>query len=68
MVLERTDNEIIIRLPKNINWEDLELVLKFIRYKELVSKSKASQDEIDKLAREANKQWWEENKHRFLQP
>lgn len=68
MVLERTDNEIIIRLPKNINWEDLELVLKFIRYKELVSKSKASQDEIDKLAREVNKQWWEENKHRFLQP
>jgi hypothetical protein len=39
MVLERTDNEIIIRLPKNIDWEDLELVLKFIRYKELVSKS-----------------------------
>lgn len=68
MVLERTDNEIIIRLPKNINWEDLELVLKFIRYKELVSKSKASQDEIDKLAREVNKQWWEENKHRFLKP
>lgn len=68
MVLERTDSEIIIRLPKNINWEDLELLLKFIRYKEIVSKSRASQDEIDALAKEINVQWWEENKHRFLHP
>jgi hypothetical protein len=68
MVLERTDSEIIIRLPKNINWEDLELLLKFIRYKEIVSKSRASQDEIDALAKEINVQWWEENKHRFLRP
>jgi hypothetical protein len=67
MVLERTDNEVIIRLPANINWEDLELMIRFIKYKQNVSKSEATQAEIDQLARDVNKQWWEENKHRFLQ-
>ncbi len=65
MVLERTANEVIIRLPGNINWEDLELMIRFIKYRENISKSKATQEDIDKLAREVNKQWWEENKHRF---
>ena len=66
MVLERTENEVIIRLPKSVNWEDLELMLKFIRYREKVTKSKAKQEDIDRLASEINKKWWEENKHRFL--
>lgn len=66
MVLERTATEVIIRLPANINWEDLELMLRFIRYRENVAKSEAKQEDIDQLAREVNKQWWEENKHRFL--
>lgn len=66
MVLERTENEVIIRLPADINWEDLELMIRFIKYKQNVSKSNATQDAIDQLARDANKQWWEENKHRFL--
>jgi hypothetical protein len=66
MVLERTANEVIIRLPANINWKDLELMIRFIKYKQNISESKATQDEIDQLARDVNKQWWEENKHRFL--
>ncbi|HOY19332.1 MAG TPA: hypothetical protein PLC89_18630 [Haliscomenobacter sp.] len=66
MVLERTATEVIIRLPANINWEDLELMLRFIRYRENVAKSNAKQEDIDQLAKEANQQWWEENKHRFL--
>lgn len=66
MVLERTASEVIIRLPANINWEDLELMIRFIKYKQNISESKATQDEIDQLARDVNKQWWEENKHRFL--
>ncbi len=66
MVLERTANEVIIRLPANIDWEELELMIRYIKYRENVSQSKATQDQIDQLARDVNKQWWEENKHRFL--
>ncbi|MBC7653614.1 MAG: hypothetical protein H7098_03965 [Oligoflexus sp.] len=36
--------------------------LDFSRYKELTSKAEVSQDEIDDLANEINKSWWEENK------
>ena len=66
MTLERTENEVIIRLPANIDWESLELMIRFIKYRENVAKSRAKQEDIDALAREVNKQWWEENKHRFL--
>lgn len=66
MVLERTANEVIIRLPADIDWEELELVIRYIKYRENVSQSKATQDQIDQLARDVNKQWWEENKHRFV--
>lgn len=68
MILERTASEVIIRLPANINWEDLELMIRFIKYKQNISESKAIQDDIDQLARDVNKQWWEENKHRFFKP
>lgn len=56
MVLERTADEVIIRLPANINWEDLELMIRFIKYKQNVSQSKATQEEIDELARDVNRQ------------
>lgn len=68
MVLERTATEVIIRLPADINWEDQELMLRFIRYRENVAKSEAKQADIDQLAREVNKQWWEENDDRFINP
>jgi hypothetical protein len=35
----------------------------FERY--LVGKSKAKQEQIDELAKEVNKGWWERNKDRF---
>ena len=66
MTLERTATEVIIRLPANINWEDLELMIRFIKYRENVAKSTAKQEDIDQLASDVNKQWWAENKHRFL--
>jgi hypothetical protein len=66
MILERTSTEVIMRLPANINWEDLDLMIRFVKYRQNVSKSRAKQKDIDQLAREVNKNWWEENKHRLL--
>ena len=68
MILERTDKEIVIRLPNGTDWGDIEAILKYLRYRELVSKSQAKQEDIDRIASEMNKSWWEENKHRFLRP
>jgi hypothetical protein len=40
--------------------------LNYLRYKEIVAKSKATQEDVDELARAVNKRWWEKNKHRLL--
>jgi len=66
MTIERTADAIIVKLPTNINIEEIQRFLNYLRYKEIVARSKATQEDVDKLAREVNKSWWEKNKHRFL--
>ncbi|MBL7790898.1 MAG: hypothetical protein JNK77_01145 [Saprospiraceae bacterium] len=66
MTIERTADAIVIKLPLDFNIEEIQRFFDYLRYKELVSKSKATQEEIDNLAKEVNSQWWQENKHRFL--
>ena len=66
MLIERTNSEVIIRLSASVNTDDLQDFLNYARYKELTSKSKASQKEVDKLADEVNKNWWTKNRKRFI--
>lgn len=66
MTLQRTKSEIIIRLPSNFDFKELQAMLDFIRYKQIVSKSKASKKDITKLAKEAKKEWWSKNKRKIL--
>jgi len=66
MLVERTDKEIIIRIPATVNFEDLQDFLNYSRYKELTSGFKVSQDEVDQLASDINKGWWSANRHRFV--
>ena len=66
MIIERTADAIIVRLPTNINIEEIQRFLNYLRYKEIVAKSKATQEDVDQLAHEVNKNWWEKNKSKFL--
>jgi hypothetical protein len=66
MIIERTDKEILIRIPNDINIESAQRIIDYIRYLEITSKSQATQEEVDKLAREINKSWWNKNKGKFL--
>jgi hypothetical protein len=66
MIIERNDKEVLIRLPSSIDVEDLQAFLDYARYKELTSKSKATQKDIDELAAKVNKEWWTENRNRFI--
>ena len=63
--IERTSQEIIIRLPSDWEVEDLQRLLDYLSYKRAVQKSKATKEEIAKLAKEVKKGWWEKNKDRF---
>ncbi len=66
MIIERTDKEILIRIPNDINIESAQRIIDYIRYLEITSKSQAIQEDVDKLAREINKAWWNKNKGKFL--
>ena len=67
MVVERTNDEIIIRLPATIEIEELQDILNLARYKEITSKFRVEQSEVDQLAAEINENWWNENRKRFVQ-
>ncbi|CAN5912287.1 hypothetical protein BH24BAC1_BH24BAC1_37110 [soil metagenome] len=66
MNIERTDKEIILRIPSNIDPIGLQRILNYLKYKEATADSKANEDDINQLADESKKRWWAENKHRFL--
>ena len=66
MIIERTDNEILIRIPNTIDIEGAQRIIDYIRYQEVTSKSRATQRDVDNLAEEVNLEWWDKNKDSFL--
>jgi thioredoxin-related protein len=66
MVIERTKNEVIIRLPSYIDTEGLQNLINYLTYKEATDKSQAKQADVDKLAKEVKKGWWSKNKRRLI--
>ncbi|CAD5283794.1 MULTISPECIES: hypothetical protein [unclassified Imperialibacter] len=66
MQVDRSDKEIIVRIPIGLDSEKLQSVLDLIRYGELTSKSTVAQEEVDQLASDINKSWWLKNRDRFI--
>ena len=58
MILERTKNEILVRLPANIDLTELQNMLDNLEYKETTSGTKAKQKEVDELSKTVNKSIW----------
>lgn len=66
MLVERTNKEIIIRLPASVDIGDLQDFINYARYKEITSKFSVKQSEVDKLAKDIKKSWWTQNRNRFV--
>jgi len=66
MIIESKENETIIRISANVNLDDIQKSLDFIRYKEILSKSKGTQSDADSLAKQINTNWWSENKGKYI--
>jgi hypothetical protein len=66
MIVERTDKEVIIRLPASIDIEDMQELVDYARYKEITSKIDVSQDEVDEFARGIKKGLWTKNRNKFI--
>jgi hypothetical protein len=66
MLIQQTPTEIIIRLPSNVDTEGLQRLINFLQYREMVAKSIATQEQVDLLAKQVNKNWWDKNKDKFM--
>ena len=65
MIIERTKNEIIFRLPATINIDDLQNMADMLEYKEIAKKSKATQEAVDDLVKTIKKGRWAETKSKL---
>lgn len=66
MEIERTTNEIVIRVPSGTDLVGLQRIIDYVKFREMASKSKASQKQIDKLATDSKSSWWNKNKSKFI--
>jgi len=65
MIIERTANEIIFRLPGNTDIDELQDLTDFFEFKEISKKSKALQKDVDILVNEIKKGRWEKTKKKL---
>jgi len=62
MIIERTNDEIIIRLPGDIDIEELQELKDWFQYKETTRKTKAKQVDVDELVSQIKKGRWDKRK------
>jgi hypothetical protein len=62
MIIERVNNEIIIRLPGDLNIDELQDMTDWFQYKEITRKSKAKQADVDTLVSQIKKGRWNKRK------
>lgn len=62
MIIERTKNEIIFRLPENVNLDLLQDLADFFEFREIAKKSKAKQEDVDFLVKEIKRGRWSSTK------
>ncbi|GHT09251.1 hypothetical protein FACS1894177_03200 [Bacteroidia bacterium] len=67
MIIERINNEVVVRIPSFVRFDEIQRMIDLMCYKEAVARSKAKQADVDKLAKEVNKGWWKKNRERFMQ-
>ena len=66
MEIQRTNNEIVIKVNSSVDVVGLQRLIDFISYSEITSKKAVSQIDVDQLASEINKGWWQKNKNNYL--
>jgi len=66
MVIERVNDELVIRLPLFMNIDAMQRMINLISLKEATARSVATQEDIDLLAKEVNKGWWAKNRNCYI--
>lgn len=66
MIVERTNNQIVIKVSRNVDTFGFQRIIDYLDYLEITSKNKATQEDADKLADELNENWWAKNRKKFI--
>lgn len=66
MTIERTLDEIIIRIPSSVNVDEIQQLIDYLTYKQVLSKSEASQKEVDSVVAKVKKGRWAERRNMFI--
>ena len=70
MVIERDNENIIITVNASLlgrrGMQEVKQFADYMRLLESNAKNQGTQEQADALAEEINRNWWAENKHRFL--
>ena len=67
MVIERQNNEIVIKLPEALlNLKEVQRLLDYFRFIESNATNRGSEEQAATLARGVDATWWQANKQRFL--
>ncbi|MEI6050409.1 MAG: hypothetical protein WCS03_16025 [Bacteroidota bacterium] len=66
MIVERTNTQIVIKVSSQVDTFGFQRIMDYLDYLEITSKSKATQDDADKLADELNENWWAKNRKKFI--
>lgn len=66
MIIERTSNQIVIKVSPEVDAFGFQRIMDYLDYLEVTSKSKATQEDADKLADALNENWWAKNRNRFI--
>ena len=62
MIIEQKKDEIIFRIKGNIDVDDLQDIACLLEFKEIGSKSKATQNQVDDLVKTIKKGRWKKTK------
>ena len=66
MIIERQNQEIIIKASSAINMSAVQKLIDYINVLEIVTENKGTEEQALELSREANKNWWNQNRSRFI--
>lgn len=66
MTIERTAEEIIIRISSSMNVDDIQQLIDYLTYKQITQKSQASQKEVDLLVATIKHGRWAQRRNAFM--
>ena len=66
MKIERTAEEIIIRISSSMNIDDIQQLIDYLTYKQIVNKSQATQKDVDLLVATVKQGRWSQRRNTFI--